>query len=180
MTGLARTHAVLHGERIPLDALATKTLFYMLNAFEGCDAAITADQFAITFGPRGPHSRYLPNIAPVVVSWLLDAAPSGELAAGALPWWWDKPGTWTYRRFAVWIKSEPACVTLMVRATDHPGVAIDPHAAPRPFPPPLLGPPEYLTGTHPCPHCTAIPDRYRKLSDGALVCMTCGASSREP
>ena len=82
-----------------------------------------------------------------------------------------------YGAFDIWIQAEPDCVTIMVRAATSRSAGA---GAPRPFPPPLVGPPEYLTATHPCPHCTAIPDRYRKLSDGALVCMACGASSRAP
>ena len=168
---------MLRGERIPLNAGATKTLHFILHGLaQGCDATITANQFAISYGPRGPHSQYIHDLGPVVVSWLLDAAPGGKLAPGSLPWWGGMPGTWPYGSFGVWIKAEPECVTIRVRSTAaHSGTD-----EPEPFPPPFVGPPEYLPGAHPCPHCAVVPDRYRKLSDGALVCMACGASSRAP
>jgi len=47
------------------------------------------------------------------------------------------------------------------------------HSAPSPIEPPI----EYLAGEHPCPHCGVVPERYRKLRDGWLVCFACGRSS---
>lgn len=44
---------------------------------------------------------------------------------------------------------------------------------PQPIEPPL----EYIDATRRCPHCGAVPERYRKLRDGALVCLACGASA---
>ena len=33
---------------------------------------------------------------------------------------------------------------------------------------------------HACPQCHQVPERYRVLSDGGLVCLACGSSSAKP
>jgi hypothetical protein len=127
-----------------------------------------------------------------VVSWLCDAAPSGYLSAGALPWWFEtgdaEPESavhrgldtavrgerlgprWTYGSRRLWFERSPACVVIKIR-----DATIDPGA--RALPPPIEPPIEYITGEHPCPHCGVVPERYRRLRGGGLVCLACGRSS---
>ena len=190
-----RVRAALAGERFPLDAGSTKLLFYMLERPDGCDAWLTPGRFVIQYGWHLAHHPWVEDDAPRVVSWLCASAPAGYLAAGTMPWWFPNPERvseerfgygpdgkmarlasepvgpcWSYGARRVWFDATPERITLLVRdATVDPG--------PDAWPAPIEPPPAFLAGDHPCPHCGDVPDRYRRLSDGSLVCMACGRSS---
>jgi len=174
MTSLARVQAVLRGERVPLDDGATKVLHFMIKDPHGCDVWITADQLVMQFGPHSANHAYLPELAPAIVSWLLESAPTGYLPAGTLPYWGGMPKRWSYGPCGVWIDPGSDRVAIMIRDASHRDVL---DRTPLPLPPPIEAAPEFVSGAHPCPHCGVVPDRYRKLPDGALVCLACGASS---
>lgn len=190
-----RVQAILAGTtRISLDHLGTKVLHFMLKRNEGCNATVTPDRFYVQFGWHPSRHRYVHEIAPRVVSWLCDAAPTSYLAGGALPGWFEVTDTtriesftsvrggamvrhseppgpyWTYGPRRIWFDRSPERVVIMIR-----DATIDPGA--ESLPPPIEPPIEYLAGDHLCPHCGAVPERYRKLRDGGLVCLACGASS---
>lgn len=184
-----QVQAVLAGTmRIPLDGDGTKLLHFMLERNEGCDVTMMPDTFHIQYGWHLAYHRYDHDLAPQVVSWLCDAAPIGYLPAGSLPWWFKVTGNsqresfvpvmrgerlepdWTYGPRRLWFARSPGRVVIMIRdATIDPG----PGALPAPIEPPI----EYITGDHPCPHCGVVPERYRRLRDGGLVCLACGRSS---
>ena len=179
-----RVLAVLAGERVPLDDGSRKVLYFMLHRRDGCDATVTPDRFWIQYGWHLSHHRYFSELAPAIASFLLAGAPAITerratiVPAGSLPYWspedelgpWSQqPERWRYDAFALWVEREPACVTLRLRAS--------PPAMPAGTPEPLEPAPVFVAGNHPCPHCGAIPERYRRLRDGALVCGACGASS---
>jgi hypothetical protein len=81
----------------------------------------------------------------------------------------EAPSRWAYGPRRIWFDVSPERVSIMIRdATVDPGA----EAHPSPLEPPI----EYLAGDHPCPHCGVVPERYRRLRDGGLVCMACGRS----
>jgi hypothetical protein len=189
-----QVQAVLAGTtRLPLDAGGTKLLHFMLERNEGCDVTMMPDTFHIQYGWHLAYHRYDHDLAPRVVSWLCDAAPAGYLPAGALPWWFEVTGDttrdtfvhdgvgmvvrseslgpcWMYGPHRLWFDHSPGRVVIMIRdATIDPG--------PGALPPPIEPPIEYITGERPCPHCGVVPERYRRLRGGGLVCLACGSSS---
>lgn len=167
-----QVQAILAGARVPREELSLKILHFMLEDPRGCDATVTPDRFRIQYGWHLSYHHYFLDIAPGVVSWLCAAAPDGYLAAGALPWWGGAPGAWSYGPRRVWFDASPARVVIMIR--DATGT---PAGARLPPPPSIEPPPEYLPGDHPCPHCGVVPERFRRLRDGSLVCFACGRSS---
>jgi hypothetical protein len=160
-----------------LDDACTKQLYYMLERPEGCDATVTADSFVVQYGWHLAHHHYEVELAAGVLRFLVEAAPDGLLPAGTLRvWYLDNAGRrpqWAYGARRVWIDESPERTLIMIRdATIDPGPA---------RPPPIEPAPVFVTGEHPCPHCGVVPERYRRLRDGALVCLACGASSiKEP
>lgn len=193
MTPFDQVQACVAGARLPLDADSTKLLHFMLERPDGCDVTVTPDAFFIQYGWHLAHHHYTHDLAPRVVSWLCDAAPAGYLVAGSLPWWFpaspdleretfvdrgggmvvyrERPGPhWSYGPRRIWFDASPGRVVIKVRdATIDPG----PDAVPAPLELPI----EYLAGERPCPRCGVVPERYRKLHDGWLVCLACGRSS---
>ena len=112
----AQALAALDGAPVPLTAGGSKTLYYMLDGPQGCDAWLT-------------------------------------------------------------LKATTDQITIQIREA----TALELSAPPLFAPPDLR--PKYIEGTEPCPSCGVVPDRYRELRDGALVCLACGASrkgSRSP
>jgi hypothetical protein len=175
MDNLMRVHSVLRGERFPLDDGALKVLSFMVRRPDGCDAWITPGKLVMQLGPRSANHSYTPELAPAILSWLLDHAPHGYLPGGTMPYWAGAPGRWSYGPSSVWINAESDRITIMIRDGSDRN-ALD--RTPGPLPAPIETPPEYVVGDHACPHCGVVPDSYRRLWDGALVCLACGASSR--
>jgi hypothetical protein len=64
--------SVLRGRRVALDAGASKMLSFMLEDARGCDAEITPRAFTLRLGPGSRLHRYVLQVAPAVVSYLLD------------------------------------------------------------------------------------------------------------
>jgi len=177
MTLLDHARSVLAGgPPPPLDEGATKLLFFMLKQAEGCDATITADRFWIQYGWHLAYHRYVPEHAPVVLGWLRQFTRDGQLGPGLLPWWapeHHRVPYWAFGRRNVWFDATPDRVTIYVRDA---AARLDPRVLPPPIEPPI----EYVRLRHACPHCHTIPQRYRKLRGGGLVCLACGRSSPEP
>jgi len=175
---LAQTQTVLRGERVPLDDGATKILHSIFNPVmlgaDGCDVEIAPADFCLEYGTPGGRHYYMADVAPAIVSWFLDNAPAGYLPGGTLPNWGGMRGHWSYGPRSVWIDATDDCVMIMVRAASERRALDD---RPLPAPPRLKPPIELLAGTHPCPHCGVVPENYRKLRSGGLVCLACGASS---
>jgi hypothetical protein len=178
MSLLYQARSVLTGEAAApaLDDGSTKVLFFMLERSEGCDATISADRFSIQYGWHPSHHQYKPDIAPRVLGWLRLFVRDGELGPGLLPWWGggkhDLP-YWAFGRRRVWFDASSDRIVVCVRDAR---AGLDRRALPAPIEPPI----EYLVIDHACPHCASIPERYRKLRGGGLVCLACGRSSPEP
>jgi hypothetical protein len=51
-----------------------------------------------------------------------------------------------------------------------------PWSLPSPWLDPEVAPPTLLSSMVACPHCGGTPGNYRRLSDGGLVCPSCGRS----
>ena len=170
-----RALATLDGVCVPLSGVGSKMLRYMLDAPEGCDAWITRDRFVVQYGWHLAHHRYGSDVAPEITSWLvreLDAC-RGVLPAGRVFARDGYPHAWRYGPRAVWIAATTDKITIQIREAISPELPAEP-------PPPIEPPIEYVAATRPCPSCRHTPDRYRKLRDGGLVCLACGASSADP
>jgi hypothetical protein len=148
-------------------------LHYMLESDAGCDAWITPVSFVVQYGWHLSHHRYYSDVAVEVTSWLVERVGGhrGVLAGSELPAL-DPVPSWRHGARAVWIDSAPEQITILVRAATSSALP-----ATRPEPIESLRRIEYIAGSWPCPRCSRTPDRYRKLSDGTIVCLACGASS---
>src|SRR5262245_38136457 len=167
--------AVLHGRRIPLDVATWQIASFMLVDRGGCDAEITRSAFTLSWR-RGELHAYARWCAPGVVSFLLQGATfpatrhlTRRLGPMTIPATVRYPMLQFDARY-VRIASLDASVAIRVRDSE---ADLDHELAPVP---PLPDPP---TG-HRCPHCVQVPERYRVLSDGTLVCLACGRSSPSP
>lgn len=168
-----RALAAFAGERYRLDAGASKVMYFMCHDPSGCDAVITPSSFEINYGWNyGPH-RYFLQTAPGIVSWLLIASGAcGEREVRApigpttIPTIDGYPG-WQMPALHVAMLEGPAQIAIRVRDTIA-GLA-------DPLPSPIVGPP-FLELPHLCRHCGRVPERYRVLRDGSLVCLACGRS----
>jgi hypothetical protein len=172
---LTAVRAVLAGRASStLELAGSKLLFFMLREGDGCDATITAERFWVQYSWNLAHHPYDPELAAQVVSWLRMRTSEGHLDPGLLPWWdplaHDVP-FWAYGRRTIWFEESTDRVTVFIRDAK---LGFDLRIVPPPIEPPV----EYPSLTHPCPHCGTVPERYRRLRDGSLVCQACGASSR--
>jgi hypothetical protein len=171
--------SVLRGERLALDAAAMKMLRFMLDDPRGCDAEITPASFTVRYGWNyGPHSYYL-WCAPGVVSFLLDGTSlpatrqlTRQLGPVTIARSVEFPA-WSFEARHVRIEALIARVVIRVRedATSF---------AELPEPPPRNPSPRFAALAHACPHCGRVPEHYRALDDGGLVCLACGRSSQPP
>lgn len=171
--------AVLRGGRAPFDAAASKMLCLMLEEPHGCDAEITPQWFWIRYGrTRSPH-RYMMQVAPAVVSFLLDGEElpatrrfTRRLGPAIIP---------TRDRFPSWrmgtrfVLIEALVGRTVIRARDTEAAL----ASPIPELPLETGP-AFVVIDRACPHCGQVPERYRVLLDGSHVCHACGCSSPPP
>ncbi|HVK87196.1 MAG TPA: hypothetical protein VM513_23915 [Kofleriaceae bacterium] len=174
----AQALAALDGAPVPLTAGGSKTLYYMLDGPQGCDAWLTHEHFVVRYGQHGKQHHYRSEVGVEAVSWLFAQlrARRGVVEAGELPAF-GPPEPWRYDARAVWLKATTDQITIQIREA----TALELSAPPLFAPPDLR--PKYIEGTEPCPSCGVVPDRYRELRDGALVCLACGASrkgSRSP
>jgi hypothetical protein len=169
---------VLRGERVPLDAAASKMLWLMLEDSNGCDAEITPSWFWIRFGRTHSPHRYLMQIAPAVVSFLLDGESfpatrrfTRRIGPAIVPTFRDYFPSWKIGTRFVLIEALIGRTVIRVRDLE---AAL---ASPIPELPPHLGP-AFVVLDRACPHCGQVPERYRVLLDGSHVCQACGCSSR--
>ena len=172
--------AVLRGERIALDPGASKMLSFMLEDPRGCDAEITPSWFWIRFGRTFSPHRYVMQVAPAVVSFLLDGADfpatrrlTRRLEPTTIPAIGDRFPSWAFGARYVWIEALIARTVIRIRDTE---AAL---ADALPEIPPHLGP-AFVVLDRTCPHCGRVPERYRVLSDGSHVCLLCGRSMPPP
>ncbi len=168
----ARALAALDGVSVPLSAAGSKMLFYMLHEPEGCDAWITREGFVVQYGWHPSHHHYYSRVATEVTSWLFDELRGrrGILSAGALPA--IAPFiAWSYGARAVWIVATTDEIRIQIREAG----SVELPEQPGSIEPPI----EYVAAAWPCPSCSVTPDRYRRLRRGGLVCLACGASSKD-
>jgi hypothetical protein len=169
----ARVLAAFAGERYPLDAGASKVMNFMLHDCSGCDATITPHDFAINFGWNyGPH-HYFMATAPAIASWLLDAVGvrgerevRGRIAAARIP---AIPPFFAWELPALHVALVAGLTEVTIRVRDSEAAL----ATPLPEPDRT---PKFATLAQPCAHCLQVPERYRVLGDGSLVCLACGRS----
>ena len=168
---------------MPLSGGAAKTLKFMLERPDGCDAVIREDEFEIRYRWNPARHRYLMELAPAVVSQLLrwsrltgtvdrfkaTIGPRQVVAPSYGDWFFDPRG--------LWIDACEPDIRIWVRA------AMGPHQTLEDEPPdPLPAPPSTeqtfreLVNPMPCPHCQGASDRFRELRSGILVCAVCGCS----
>jgi hypothetical protein len=164
-----RARAALDGASVPLTSAGSKMLRFMLEDPSGCDAWLTRQRFVATYGWHPSHHRYFSEVAVEVVGFLCErlGARSGVIAGSEIVV--DGFIPWSHGARAVWIDVASDKITISIR-----------EATSTRFPPrPLEQLIEYVDGRSPCPSCGDVPERYRRLRDGALVCLGCGASHRE-
>lgn len=175
---MARAFAACDGERVPLDGGSSKVLRFMLERPEGCDAIVSRDVFEIRFGWHPSRHRYFHWLAPAVVSKLLHLAgqPAGPNVRARLG-----PATipalqfpaWSFGERLLWLDRSQESISIRVRNVD--GELL---GAPNVFPDPVayeltfVNFPTALS----CPACAIESLKYRRLSDGALLCAACGRS----
>ena len=180
----ARVLATFRGERVPLDDQGAKGLWFALDQ-PASDLVVTPEVFVIRPAKRHDMEFSL-ECAPGILSFLLErvgtvgprsiktwiapttvkagvAGGPGAGAAGGFPAFMSPPRhvlaeAWTTR------------VMVRIRADE---AELDDEL-------PTLAERRFVRFGHPCPHCREVPDRYRVLSDGGLVCTKCGASSAMP
>jgi hypothetical protein len=177
---LEQTRAVLAGMRLPLDPAGAKMLHFMVKHREGCDAWLTREWFFVQYGWHLSHHRYYSDVAPVVVSWLLETAGvtgavedcTTIVPASTVPAM-DRLPSFRHGERALWIRASADRIDLQIRDGVSPAVLASP---PSPLEPPI----EYVAGAWPCPHCRATPERFRVLRGGGVVCLACGRSSSGP
>lgn len=167
---------VLRGKRLAFDAATWKMLDFILNDSAGCDVEITPSSFTLAWSRNKTHSYYLWS-APGVVSFLLDGTefPATrrlvrQLGPTTVPGGERFPER-TFEQRYVRIEALIARLVIRVRASE---AALD---AELPEIPARDDAPRFA---HACPHCARVPERYRVLSDGGLVCLACGRSSAAP
>ena len=178
LESMARAFAACNGERFPLDGGSSKVLRFMLERPDGCDAIVSPHAFEIRFGWHPSRHRYFLRIAPAVVSelLLLSGHSVGQAVRARIG-----PGTvpalqfpaWSFGRRLLWLDHSAEAISIRVRngadALDQDARALlDPIAYELTFidfPSPLA-----------CPKCAAASLRYRRLSDGALLCASCARS----
>ncbi len=169
----ARVLAAFRGERFLLDEHGAQGLWFALEP-AAADLSITPEAFHIR--PTGHHDMTYPLVsAPGVMSFLLERVgsvgprsiktwiASTTIGAGRFPKWTSPPRhvlaeAWTTR------------VLIRVRTEE---TQLDDEL-------PTLSARKFARYAHACPHCRRVPERYRVLSDGALVCLGCGSSSVKP
>lgn len=172
--------SALRGASFALDPGSSKMLWYMLEDPRGCDAEITPSWFWIRYGRTFSPHRYVMQVAPAVVSFLLDGAGlpptrrlTRRLGPATVPAFRDRYPSWAFGARYVLIEALIARTVIRIRDTE-PALADG-----LPEIPPHLGP-SFVVLDRTCPHCGLVPDRYRVLHDGSHVCLSCGRSMPPP
>lgn len=172
------------GHQFRLDEGSSKVLRFMLSDDRGCDILVKDAAFEIRYGWHPAIHRYFPELAPPVLSALLDwsglSTTTGSCQATVGPRHVAQVGSfpsWSFGRRIVWIVLAAESLTISIRDGEHVSERCGPTALPEPvdFPRVVVELPSAL----PCPHCTTSATTYRELSDGALVCSDCGRSFRK-
>ena len=187
-----RVLEVLAGARKPELGLGEKKMARILWS-PPTDVIVAQDRFEmqwVTHPRRRPH-RYFPRLAPGTVFELMRRLGVDRIEEPVVGVVQRSPDDWLGERFgpvAVWVVPGSAEIRVFFRAIPN-----DDHAPTRPIP--EEGPwalPEPAPEWQPprktflvnearwsCPHCGAVPERFRELSS-ALICPECGRSFDRP
>lgn len=163
--------AALRGAPVARDPGDIKMVWYMLRDERGSDAEITRREMTVWYA-RGGASKYFLAVAPGVVSILLAGAVAraGEPVIRRID-----PATTPLDPYPpcgvrhVRLDAAADRVMIRVRADEAALVGLGPDV-------PIEGPHRFVVLDRACPHCGQVPERYRALTDGCLVCLACGAS----
>jgi hypothetical protein len=179
---VARAFAAFDGARYPLDGGSSKVLRFMLEGAEGCDATISPDAFEVRFGWHPSRHRYFLHVAPGIVSELLRLAgrrgPSPSVRARIGPA--TIPAlqfpSWSFGERLVWMDRSSGEVSISVRDGRSDHSVLD--RSPEPLPEPIAYALQFVDfpTALACPRCATPGLKYRRLQDGALVCVSCGRS----
>lgn len=173
-----RALAAFAGTAIGESSPADRKMFSIVTTAQGAHTRITADGFSVLWPRRRDPFTYWSCLAPRVVSTLRLHAPSHSFTKpfeideatlsrlgffrGGSRWFWV-----ARTADAIVIECRPAVT----------GSA--PPAIPAPLPP--WRPAEKVfvrfNPPRPCGHCSAAPERYRRIDD-VLICLACGRSER--
>ncbi len=171
--------ATFRGERFPLDDKGAQGLWFALHP-TASDLTITPEAFHIR--PAKHHDMEFPlACAPGILSFLLERV--GSVGPRSIKTWiapttvkaGGGPGADRFPAF-----TSPPRHVLAEAWTTRVMVRIRAEEAELDDELPTLAERRFARFGHACPHCREVPDRYRVLSDGALVCTKCGASSAMP
>lgn len=166
--------AALHGAPLPLTTGTSKMLRYMLGSERGCDAEITPTDLTVWYDEGG--SRYALRVAPGIVSFLrasADLSRSRHLQRQIGPAIFPEVGefpAWGFGSRHVRLDVTDDKILIRIRTSESELAALGPEV-------PIEGRHRFLVLERACPHCGQVPDRYRVLSDGSLVCLACSRSS---
>ena len=166
--------AALHGEPLPFTPRTSKMLWFMLKREQGCDAEITTAGLTVWYGEGG--SRYSMPVAPGVVSFLragVDLSERRHLSQRMGPAIVPEVGgfpAWGFGSRHVRLDVTDEKILIRIRTSESELSDLGPEV-------PIEGRPRFLILDRACPHCVQVPERYRVLSDGSLVCLACGRSS---
>jgi hypothetical protein len=172
---MKRALAACDGQRFPLDGGSSKVLRFMLERPDGCDALISRDAFEIRFGWHPSRHRYFLRLACAVVSELFQLsghadgptirARIGPAAIPALQF-----PAWSFGERLLWLDRSPEAIAIHVRDGRE-----DLNQVARALPEPISYELNFIDFPSPlaCTKCGAATERYRRLSDGALLCAAC-------
>lgn len=170
------TQSALRGRRFPLDAHGSQMLWFMVQ--DGCAAEITPSSFVVPYIISGRSDHYDLLLAPGIISFLLGGTRLPEaghvirqihLFAGAT---FDRFPPWDESRLGaryVRIDDVDGRIVFRIRASVAALAALGPEVA-------VVDPVRFVVLERTCLHCGHIPERYRVLRDGSLVCLGCGRS----
>lgn len=175
---MARAFAACDGQRFPLDGGSSKVLRFMLERPDGCDALISRDAFEIRFGWHPSRHRYFLRLAPAVVSELFQlSGHSGGQAIRARIGPTAIPPlqfpAWSFGERLLWLHRSSETISIHVRDGHD-----DLHQVARALPDPISYDVTFIDFPSPlaCIRCAVANQRYRRLSDGALLCGACSRS----
>lgn len=167
------------GRRFPFDALGSQMLWFMVN---GCAAEITPSSFVVPYIISGRSDHYDLSLAPGIISFLLGGTALPE--TGHVIRQIQLVANRTFDGFPPWDESSLGAryvriddvggrIVFRIRGSVAALAAIGPEV-------PVVDPVRFLVLERTCPHCGHIPERYRVLRDGSLVCLACGRSVPAP
>lgn len=169
----ANALAAFRGERFELDEHGSQALWFAFET-DAADLEVTPTHFHVR--PARHHEMSYPlAVAAGVLSFLLERF--GTVGPRSIRTWIARTPIHV-GRMPAW--TTPARHVLAEAWTSRVVVRVREHEADLDDELPTLSERKFLKLSHACPHCHITPERYRVLSDGGLVCVACGASSKRP